>query len=160
MSRFVLAALMIILSVAVLATKPVQAQGGIAVGTLKCNVGGGVGFIIGSSKDLKCVYLPSDRTPVHWYQGRVEEFGVDIGFTQHGVIIWAVVAPTNSLRAGALQGTYLGGSANVTAGIGVGANALIGGGNSIALQPVSIEGSTGLNVAAGIAKISLRHVIR
>jgi hypothetical protein len=148
------------LSVALLATKPVQAQGGIAVGTLKCNVGGGVGFIIGSSKDLKCVYLPADRRPVHWYQGRVKEFGVDIGFTQHGVIIWAVFAPTSSLQAGALQGAYVGGSASVTAGLGVGANALVGGGNSIALQPVSIEGSTGLNVAAGIAKITLRHVIR
>jgi hypothetical protein len=160
MLRSALATLIVVLSIALMATNPLHAQGGIAVGTLKCNVGGGVGFIIGSSKDLKCVYLPNDRMPVHWYRGRVEEFGIDIGFTQHGVIIWAVVAPTSSLRAGALQGTYVGGSASVTAGLGLGANALVGGGNSIALQPISIEGSQGLNVAAGIAKINLQHVVR
>ena len=38
--------------------------------------------------------------------------------------------------------------ASATVGVGLGANVLVGGsGNSIALQPVSIEGTTGLNVA-------------
>ena len=38
----------------------------------------------------------------------------------------------------------------------LGAHALIGGsGNTIALQPLSLEGNSGLNVAAGIGAINL-----
>ena len=78
---------------------------------------------------------------------------------QSAVIVWAVVAPTINLAPGALAGNYVGATAGATAGVGVGANVLIGGsGNSIALQPVSIEGNTGLNVAAGIGAISLTRV--
>ena len=86
------------------------------------------------------------------YTGRISKFGADIGYTQGGVIVWGVVAPTAQLGPGALQGNYAGGTASATVGVGVGANALIGGsGNSVALQPLSIEGNQGLNVAAGIA---------
>jgi hypothetical protein len=62
------------------------------------------------------------------------------------------------LVPGALTGGYAGGTASATVGVGIGANALIGGsGNTIALQPLSIQGSTGLNVAAGIAAITLTY---
>jgi hypothetical protein len=128
---------------------------GVQAGTLTCNVSSGWGFIIGSSRDLRCVYSPVKRPPEH-YSGTVSKFGVDIGYQQSAVIVWTVVAPTADIKPGSLAGGYGGVTGSATIGAGLGANVLVGGsGNTIALQPVSIEGSTGLNVAAGIAAISL-----
>ena len=42
-------------------------------------------------------------------------------------MIWGVVAPTNNAGPGALAGDYVGATATVAAGLGVGANALVGG---------------------------------
>jgi hypothetical protein len=92
------------------------------------------------------------------YTGRISKFGVDIGYQQNAVIIWAVLAPSADLNPGALAGDYGGVTANASAGAGVGANVLVGGSTkSISLQPLSIEGSQGLNVAAGIAAIHLTY---
>ena len=64
--------------------------------------------------------------------------------------------PTAALAPGTLAGNYVGGTASATVGVGVGANALVGGfNNSIALQPLSIEANRGLNVAAGVAEMTL-----
>jgi hypothetical protein len=134
-----------------------HAQGGVRVGTLSCGVASGWGFVFGSSKALRCTFAP---TPGHaeFYAGTINKFGVDIGYTQGGVLIWAVFAPTADLAPGALNGNYVGATGSATVGIGAGANVLIGGSNStISLQPVSVEGNTGLNVAAGIGSISLRY---
>ena len=134
-----------------------QAQGGVRVGTLSCNVASGWGFVFGSSKGLHCTFAPAPGHP-EFYAGTINKFGVDIGYTQGGVLIWAVFAPTANLAPGALNGNYVGATGSATAGVGVGANVLIGGSNStISLQPVSVEGNTGLNVAAGIGSISLRY---
>jgi hypothetical protein len=133
---------------------------GVKVGLLSCNVSSGWGFIFGSSKDLRCTYRSDnkDRPPVH-YRGTIAKFGVDIGYTEGGVILWEVFAPSSNVRAGALQGDYAGATADAAVGVGLGANVLIGGlDRSIALQPLSIEGSEGLNVAAGIGNISLHYV--
>jgi len=129
---------------------------GVKVGTLTCNVASGWGFVFGSSKDLHCTFRPSARSSEH-YTGTVSKFGVDIGYTEGGVLVWAVFAPSSDVRAGALQGDYAGATASATVGVGVGANVLIGGlDKSIALQPLSVEGNRGLNVAAGIGAISLK----
>ena len=129
--------------------------GGVNVGTLTCNVEGGVGFIFGSSKDMSCVFSRANGSAER-YHGEVNKYGVDIGFTDEAHMVWAVFAP-GDVSKGALAGTYAGGTASATAGIGVGANALIGGSNDqIALQPVSIEGNEGLNIAGGIGEITLR----
>jgi outer membrane protein OmpA-like peptidoglycan-associated protein len=131
------------------------APGGVKVGTLTCDVASGWGFVFGSSRDLHCVFAPDNRGTEH-YTGTISKFGVDIGYTDGGVLVWGVFAPSSDLRPGALDGDYVGATANATVGIGIGANALIGGGDkSIALQPLSVEGNTGLNVAAGIGAISL-----
>ncbi|HEX2760302.1 MAG TPA: DUF992 domain-containing protein, partial [Rhizomicrobium sp.] len=99
---------------------------------------------------------PSGRNREH-YVGTINKFGVDIGYTEGGILVWGVFAPSSDVGPGALAGTYVGGSAQATVGIGAGANALIGGLNkSIALQPLSLEGSKGLNVAAGIGSITLK----
>ena len=114
-----------------------------------------MGFVFGSSKDLRCSYEPTKANVEH-YAGTISKFGVDVGYAQNAVIVWTVVAPTVALPPGSLTGTYGGATASVTVGVGVGANVLVGGSNdTISLQPVSIEGSAGLNVAAGIAAISL-----
>ena len=91
------------------------------------------------------------------YVGSISKFGVDIGYTEGGVLVWGVFAPSSDVREGALQGDYAGASASATVGVGVGANVLVGGlDKSIDLQPLSVEGNKGLNVAAGIGAISLR----
>ena len=133
---------------------PAQPQG-LQVGVLTCNVASGFGFIFGSSRAVNCTFSPNGGPPQH-YVGAINKFGVDIGYLQGGVMVWTVVAPTANLAPCALSGTYTGATGSATVGVGVGANVLVGGsGNSIALQPVSIEGTTGLNVAAGIAEMTL-----
>lgn len=129
---------------------------GVKVGTLTCNVASGWGFVFGSSKDLRCTFRPNSHTAEH-YTGSISKFGVDIGYTEGGVLVWGVFAPSSDVRAGALEGDYAGATASATVGVGVGANVLVGGlDKSIALQPLSVEGNKGLNVAAGIGAISLK----
>ena len=136
---------------------PAFAQGGVQVGTLTCNVAGGWGFVFGSSKEVRCTFARAGGRPEH-YAGSINKFGVDIGYTQGGVLVWGVFAPTANLAPGALSGNYVGATGSATIGVGAGANVLVGGSNrTISLQPVSIEGNTGLNIAAGIGSINLRY---
>lgn len=136
-------------------TGPARAQG-IRAGVLSCNVSSGFGFVFGSSRSLNCTFSPGGGTPPEHYVGSINRFGVDIGFVQGGVLVWTVFAPVARPVPCALAGNYGGVTAQATVGVGLGANVLVGGSaNSVALQPLSIEGSTGLNAAAGIAEISL-----
>ena len=133
---------------------PAAAQGGVQVGTLTCNASGAWGFVFGSTRELACTFSAPGR--VEYYRGQIARFGVDIGYTAGGVLIWTVVAPTAILRRGDLAGSYGGATASATIGVGLGANALIGGSNNtVALQPLSIEAQRGLNVAAGVASLTL-----
>ena len=132
-----------------------QAQSGVAVGTLTCNVASGFGFVFGSSRAINCTFAGPGGRYEH-YVGDISKFGVDIGFTQGGILVWTVFAPSASLAPGVLAGNYVGATASATVAVGVGANALLGGSNnSIALQPLSVEANQGLNVAAGIAALTL-----
>jgi Protein of unknown function (DUF992) len=133
------------------------AEGGVKAGYLKCDVEGNVSFIFGSSRDITCTYKPDGAARVDRYVGEIKKYGVDIGYQTNGVILWGVVAPTNDVGTGALAGDYGGVSADVALGLGVGANALIGGsGNHIVLQPLSVEGIEGINIAGGIGILTLR----
>jgi len=130
---------------------------GVKVGSLTCNVSSGFGLIFASSKELKCTFESSGGAGEH-YTGTFSKYGVDIGFADAGVLVWGVVAPTSDVRSGALEGDYAGATANATIGIGLGANVLVGGlDKSIALQPLSVSGNTGLNVAAGVGVITLKY---
>jgi hypothetical protein len=132
-----------------------QAQGGVKVGSLTCHVSGSTGFVFGSSRDLDCAFSPS-RGRRERYVGNVSKFGVDVGYTPASVIVWGVIAPTARLARGSLAGSYGGATAGASVGAGLGANALIGGSNNqIALQPLSIDAKKGLNLAVGIASITL-----
>lgn len=134
-----------------------QSSSGVNVGSLTCTVAGGVGFVFGSSKELTCLFSRTNGVAER-YTGSIKKFGVDIGFTKEAQIVWLVFAP-GGIGAGALSGAYAGATGSATVGVGVGANVLVGGSNKqVSLQPVSVEGSVGLNVAAGIAEVELRHV--
>ena len=132
---------------------PAQAQA-VKAGIMTCNVAGGFGFIFGSSRSVNCTFAPGGVAPQH-YVGAINKFGVDIGYVEGAVIAWAVLAPTNNPGPGLLAGTYVGATGSASVGVGVGANVLFGGGNSISLQPLSVEGSKGVNVAGGIAEMTL-----
>jgi hypothetical protein len=135
---------------------PAQAQG-VRAGVLTCNVSSGFGFVFGSSRALNCTFSPAASLPPVHYVGSINRFGVDIGYIQGGVLVWTVLAPSTNPGPCALAGNYGGATAQATVGVGLGANVLVGGSaNSVALQPLSIEGTTGLNAAAGIAQISLQ----
>jgi hypothetical protein len=141
-----------------LATSMAAAQERIQAGTLACDISGGIGLIIGSQRTLSCSFTPSLPGPVEFYVGTLTKLGVDIGVTGSGVMVWLVYAPT-SRPIGALAGSYGGATAEASVVAGVGANVLIGGSNrTVALQPVSLQGQSGLNVAAGVAGIDLRWV--
>ncbi len=134
------------------------APAGVKVGILTCHVDSGWGFVLGSSKDMQCDYRPDRGEPDH-YVGTMSKFGVDIGYTRGAEIVWDVIAPTSDVRMGALQGDYAGATASATVLAGVGAHVLVGGfDKSFALQPVSVEGNSGLDVAAGLGEMSLRSV--
>ena len=135
-------------------TPQAAGKSGVNVGSLSCKVAGGMGFIFGSSKELDCVFTRTDAVAER-YHGSIQKFGIDIGFTKEAHVIWLVFAP-GAISTGALAGGYGGVSASVAAGLGVGANVLLGGSSKqITLQPVSVEGSVGLNVAVGIGEVIL-----
>lgn len=128
----------------------------VEVGVLNCTVYGGAGLVFGSTKDLDCTFKGTSGGTEH-YRGTITRFGLDLGFTSKSKIYWTVFAPSADVPAGALAGNYGGISAEATVGLGVGANALVGGSNeTIALQPVSVQGQQGLNLAVGISQLQLR----
>lgn len=137
---------------------PAAAATTVKVGVLSCGIAPGIGFVVMSQKKLSCVYQPSRGARVETYRGKITRIGLDIGMTQQSVVVWAVLAPAKPKR-GALQGSYGGVSAEATAIIGFGANVLVGGfQKSITLQPISVQAQTGLDLAAGIAGLSLTYV--
>ncbi|MEM1046095.1 MAG: DUF992 domain-containing protein [Pseudomonadota bacterium] len=140
-------------------TSASRAQDFVEIGLLDCIVGSGSGFVFGSTKDLRCEFRKrnGDLEP---YFGVIRKFGLELGSTESSVIRWAVLAPITEIGPGALSGDYVGISAEATVGVGVGANALLGGGleGSIALQPFSVQSQEGFNVAVGIAELELRSL--
>ena len=139
---------------------PVSAQqsGGIKVGTLTCRTSTSLGMIVASHQKLTCRFS-SDAGPHENYEGHVNRLGIDLGIRIGGIMTWGVIAPTHGYHHGALAGKYVGASGNASLGFGVGANALIGGSHrSIALQPLSVEGHAGVNLALGVAGLTLRAV--
>ncbi len=146
-------------AVAVGLTGAASAQERVRIGVLECLVAGGAGFIFGSSKELGCTYRPAGGGAPERYTGTINRFGIDIGATSASEIVWGVLAPTSQLAPGALEGTYVGVGAEATAGVGVGANAMVGGfDRSIMLNPLSAQAQTGVDIAAGIAGMTLRAV--
>jgi Protein of unknown function (DUF992) len=127
-------------------------------GVLQCQGGQNVGFVVGSTTSLECVFQSEGRRPEP-YVATVHRFGLDLGITDQTRLSWSVNAPTGRVGPGNLAGNYGGVGANASVGVGGGGNFLVGGPqNSYALQPISVQGQTGLNVAAGVANIELEPV--
>ncbi len=128
----------------------------VQAGTLECRGGASVGFIVGSVTNFGCVFRAPGR-PDDLYVGTINKIGLDLGITETTSLAWSVFAPTAQLGPGDLSGNYAGVDASATVGLGLGSNVMLGGSaNSFALQPLSVQGQTGLSVAAGIQSLQLR----
>jgi hypothetical protein len=144
--------------VAISLQAPAVAQDRARIGVLDCDVSGGIGLIIGSRKQMTCTYTPSGQGKREVYTGSIGKFGLDVGATAGGRMVWAVHAATAGGPA-ALAGTYAGASADASVGAGLGANVLVGGSNrTVALQPLSVQAQAGLNLAVGVAALTLNPV--
>jgi Protein of unknown function (DUF992) len=147
-----------VLGAAALATvlsTPVGAQQDrVQAGSLECSMSSSIGLIVASQRNIACNYKPNGGPP-EAYVGTMTRVGLDVGITGGGAIIWAVFSGTNRY-VGMLAGTYVGASAEMTVAAGLGANVLVGGSNrSVALQPLSVQGQVGLNIAAGVSSLEL-----
>jgi hypothetical protein len=128
----------------------------VQVGVLECRGGSSIGFIVGSVTNLGCV-LRVDGMPEDRYVATIRKVGVDLGITQESALAWGVFAPVARLGPGDLAGNYAGAQGSAAIGVGAGGNVLVGGSNnSIALQPLSVQGQIGLSVAAGLESLELR----
>jgi hypothetical protein len=129
----------------------------VQAGVLECNVVPGIGFIIGSSKSLTCVFHPARGRP-EYYAGTINRIGLDIGATGPGQFAWSVFTAGPPGRRYALSGDYAGPGVGIALGAGGSANSLAGGiGNLISLQPLSGT-TTGLNLSAGIGALTLQPI--
>lgn len=141
---------------AIATTSLVSAQSRVKTGVLECRGGPSIGLVVGSTTTLSCVYRGDDRFEDR-YIGTVRKVGLDIGITQETGLAWAVFAPTGRIGPGDLSGNYGGVQGSASVGVGLGANALVGGSNnSVALQPLSLQGQVGFNVQAGLEGLELR----
>ena len=150
-----------IVVVAALSSPAIASKNRIETGLLRCSGEGGWGLILGSKKSMRCTFTSMSGKPLGYYEARVGKYGLDIGKTGKTTMVWAVFAPASAAgdnyKIGSLAGKYVGVAAEATAGVGLGADALIGGGaTSIALQPVSVKAQRGVNLAVGVGTLSLR----
>ena len=134
--------------------EPVNAQQ-VNAGVLTCDVSEGMGYIIGSHKLVSCSFAPEEPGRREDYDGSITKIELDLGLTRGGFMVWSVF--TNTVAGpGFLAGDYVGASGEVTVAAGLGANVLVGGSNrTVALQPISLGGQTGLNLAIGVAALHL-----
>ena len=131
-------------------------QAMVRVGILECRGGASVGFIVGSVTNLGCV-LRADGIAEDRYVATIRKVGLDLGITQETALAWGVYAPVARLGPGDLAGIYAGAQGSASVGVGLGGNVLVGGSaNSISLQPLSVQGQIGLNIAAGLESLELR----
>jgi Protein of unknown function (DUF992) len=129
----------------------------VRVGGLTCDTSARVGLLLGSRQNLRCVFRSNATGRQYAYTGTITRVGLDVGITGGGRLFWGVFAPTSHVGQGTLRGNYVGASGNASLGVGLGANVLIGGSNrTISLQPLSVEGQIGVNLAAGVARLTLR----
>jgi hypothetical protein len=149
------------ITLSVLLSTPLAAQqaGGTKAGTLTCRTSASLGLIIGSHQKLACRFTPDGSGVPEDYAGHINRLGLDLGIRAGGIMAWAVIAPTNGVHRGALAGRYVGASGSVSVGVGANANLLVGGSHrSFALQPLSVEAQAGVNLALGVAGLTLASV--
>jgi hypothetical protein len=133
------------------------AAGSVKLGSLECHVRDGVGLIVMETERMNCTFAPAGGS-AEKYVGTIRKYGLTVGAAAGTMIVWDVVGATSAYEPGSLAGDYVGISAEASAGLGVDADALIGGPDkSIALQPVSVRGQTGLDIAVAITEMELER---
>jgi hypothetical protein len=135
------------------------ARADIEVGTLSCRSSATSTYIVVSGQPFRCIFTPSDGRPVQYYQAAIHRFGAQVGFSSDVALGWAVFAPTPHVGPGSLAGGYGGLSAGAAVVVGVTANGLVGGANSFTLQPLSVQGESGLNLVATVTGLELQPVV-
>jgi len=142
--------------IALLGTAPARAG---EVGMLVCHSPQASGYIVVSARTYACTFSPTEGGVQH-YQATIYRFGAQVGVESNVGLAWAVFSLTTHVGPGALAGAYGGASAGAAVVLGARANALVGGlPNAFALQPVSLEGMTGLNGVATVTGLSLQAVV-
>lgn len=145
------------IAILVILTPEFAAAQSVRTGGLTCDTGPRVGLLVGSRQNLRCVFRSNTSGHEYTYTGRIGRIGLDVGITGGGRLFWAVFAPTDRVHRGSLVGSYVGASGNAALGLGLGANVLVGGSHrTISLQPLSVEGQFGVNLALGVSRLTLR----
>jgi hypothetical protein len=156
MSKRCLAPLAFAVTVAFVPPAVGDTTAGVKAGLLTCKLSPSIGFIIGSQQRMSCRYIPNAPHPPESYTGTMDTIGLDIGVTAGGGLAWAVIAPTEGPPPGGLAGVYVGASGDASFGVGAGANVLVGGSaRTVSLQPLSVEGEAGVNLAVGVSGLTL-----
>lgn len=156
MTKRLLLAAALAAAIATGAAAPGRADGGVEIGRLNCTIAGGKSFIFGSTKELACTFKPLLGGAKQRYRGTIKRFGLDVGKTVKGVLTWGVAAVTKDVGPGFLAGDYMGVSAQADAGVGVGANILVGGSErGFTLRPYALQAEQGVGLAAGVAQLTL-----
>jgi hypothetical protein len=145
---------------AISAPAAAQQPGSTRVGLLRCQMAPTVALVVASHQKMRCDFKPDNGGPPESYSGHINRIGLDVGIKGGGIMAWAVIAPTTGLQAHALAGKYVGASGDVSLGLGAGAKVLVGGSHqTVTLQPVSVEGQVGVNLALAVAGLTLKPTI-
>jgi hypothetical protein len=138
-----------------------NATGRFELGVLDCSIDGGTSYVVTSNKGVSCTFKPSNGGPSEIYTGVISKLGVDLGSTHQGQLVWSVLAASRDYDSGNLAGNYYGVNAEASVVTGGGANLLLGGfQRSYALQPLSVQAQTGLNVAVAVTSLELMHSLK
>ena len=136
---------------------PRIASADVELGVLSCKsvVGSRLNLVIRSTVDVKCEMKYSGGE-VERYKGETGiALGLDLSFKDNEEIAFTVIS-ASEVKVGSypVTGKYIGAKATVSAGIGLGAAALIGGSNdNFGLNPLALETNQGVGVAADIGFI-------
>jgi len=159
-TRTMMVALLAMASMLIAIESSAQTRDGarVEVGSLSCRIDGGASYVFGSTRSLNCKFESAGDDAPEYYEGEIRRFGLDIGVTGETFMGWAVFAPSRGLDDGALAGTYSGVAADASLGLGAGAKILVGGSDdTISLQPLSLQGQSGVNLALTVAQLRLRY---
>ncbi len=127
----------------------------VAVGSLTCNIQGDSGFVFGTTRHLDCLFARTDGV-AETYHGSIKRFGTDDGYTKDSHVLWLVFA-SGAVESGALAGDYGNSASQVEKSNGPDTQVLIDANNKqISLEPVHVKGAAGLNVASGVAEVTLQ----
>ena len=150
------ASIAILTAVVALGATEASAQSRTRAGVLTCNVAGGIGLILGSQKATVCIFDPR-RGRNERYTGVIRKFGLDIGATQRACHQMGGVLRRQScarLACRHLCGGKRRGDRRRWARRECARSA--GNNRTVALQPLSVSGQTGLNFALGVGDLELR----